>query len=112
MIRNDQFYQAETKILKSKQLTILIWKIGEDMKKYRELKKREAQMDDFLENFDETKRNESEQLQSTRRHILNLLELISKVSSESPFDLLTNRSLNVLDRLVISFSLSTGNLQT
>jgi hypothetical protein len=49
------------------------------MKKYRELKKREAQMDDFLENFDETKRAESEQLHSTRRHILNLLELIGKV---------------------------------
>ena len=49
------------------------------MKKYRELKKREAQMDEFLENFEETKKSESEQLLATRKHIVTLLELISKV---------------------------------
>lgn len=50
------------------------------MKKYRELKKREVQMDEFLENFEETKKNENEQLATTRKNIVSLLELISKVS--------------------------------
>jgi hypothetical protein len=50
------------------------------MKKYRELKKREAQMDEFLENFEESKKNEIEQLSLTRKNIVGYLELISKVS--------------------------------
>jgi hypothetical protein len=46
--------------------------------KYRDLTKKEAQMDEFLNNFEENKRKETEQLYSTRRSILNLLELTSK----------------------------------
>ncbi len=46
--------------------------------KYRELTKKEAQMDEFLNNFDENKSKETEQLYSTRRSILNYLELSSK----------------------------------
>ena len=47
--------------------------------KYRELKKREIQMDEFLNNFEESKRSETEQLFSTRRAIVQLLEMTSKV---------------------------------
>jgi hypothetical protein len=47
--------------------------------KYRELTKKEAQMDEFLTNFDDNKRKETEQLYSTRKSILNYLELTSKV---------------------------------
>lgn len=47
--------------------------------KYKELKKREMQMDEFLSNFEETRRNETEQLYNTRKSIVNYLELISKV---------------------------------
>jgi hypothetical protein len=50
------------------------------MKKYRELKKREVQMDEFLENFEETKKNETEQLAATKKSIVSQLELISKVN--------------------------------
>jgi hypothetical protein len=46
--------------------------------KYRELTKKEAQMDEFLNSFDENKKKETEQLYSTRRSILNYLELSSK----------------------------------
>ena len=46
--------------------------------KYRELRKREIQMDDFLTNFDENKRAETESLFTTRKTIVNLLELTSK----------------------------------
>jgi hypothetical protein len=46
--------------------------------KYKELRKREIQMDEFLNNFDENKRNETEQLYSTRKAVVNYLELISK----------------------------------
>ena len=49
------------------------------MKKYRELKKREVQMDEFLANFEETKKTETEQLATTRKNIVSQLELISKV---------------------------------
>lgn len=49
--------------------------------KYRELRKREIQMDEFLNNFDESKKSELEQLYNTRRTIVNYLESISKVVS-------------------------------
>ena len=48
--------------------------------KYRELRKREIQMDEFLNNFDTNKSSETEQLFSTRRSVVHLLEMISKVS--------------------------------
>lgn len=48
------------------------------VQKYRELRKRETQMDDFMSNFEENKREETEQLFRTRKSIVNLLELISK----------------------------------
>lgn len=48
--------------------------------KYRELRKREKQMDEFLSNFDDTKKNEIDQLYNTRKSIVYNLELISKVS--------------------------------
>lgn len=50
------------------------------MKKYRELKKREVQMDEFLENFEQSKSTELENLASTRKNIVGLLESIGKVS--------------------------------
>lgn len=46
--------------------------------KYRELRKREIVMDEFLTNFEENKENETEQLYSTRKAIVNYLEMISK----------------------------------
>lgn len=46
--------------------------------KYRELTKKEAQMDEFLQSFDESKKKETEQLYNTRKAILTHLELISK----------------------------------
>jgi chromosome segregation ATPase len=46
--------------------------------KYRELRKREIQMDEFLNNFEENKKGEIDQLYSTRKSIVNLLEVISK----------------------------------
>lgn len=46
--------------------------------KYRELRKREVVMDEFLNNFEESKQNETEQLYNTRRTIVNYLEIISK----------------------------------
>jgi hypothetical protein len=53
--------------------------IKEEMaQKYRELTKKEAQMDEFLNGFEDSKRKETEQLYSTRRSILNYLELSSK----------------------------------
>lgn len=48
------------------------------VQKYRELRKREIQMDEFMSNFEENKREETEQLFRTRKSIVNLLELISK----------------------------------
>ncbi len=48
--------------------------------KYKELRKREIQMDEFLNGFEETMRNETEQLYQTRKSIVNHLEMISKVS--------------------------------
>ena len=47
--------------------------------KYRELRKREIVMDEFLSNFDENKETETEQLYNTRKAIVNYLEMISKV---------------------------------
>lgn len=52
--------------------------IEEMAQKYRELRKREIQMDEFLNNFEENKKGEIDQLYSTRKSIVNLLELISK----------------------------------
>lgn len=46
--------------------------------KYRELRKREIQMDDFLNNFDENKKSEIDQLYTTRKSIVHHLEQISK----------------------------------
>ena len=46
--------------------------------KYRELTKKEAQMDEFLNNFEENKKKETEQLYTTRKSILNYLEMSSK----------------------------------
>lgn len=46
--------------------------------KYRELRKREIVMDEFLSNFDENKETETEQLYNTRKAIVNYLEMISK----------------------------------
>lgn len=48
--------------------------------KYRELRKREIQMDDFLSNFEENKKYEIDQLYTTRKSIVYNLEQISKVS--------------------------------
>lgn len=36
-------------------------------------------MDEFLNNFEDTKRNETEQLYNTRKTIINYLEQIGKV---------------------------------
>jgi hypothetical protein len=47
--------------------------------KYRELRKREIQMDEFLNNFDDNKKSEIDSLYSTRKSIVNYLELISRV---------------------------------
>lgn len=46
--------------------------------KYKELRKREAQMDEFLGNFEENKQAEIDQLYNTRKSVVNYLELISK----------------------------------
>ena len=46
--------------------------------KYRELRKREIVMDEFLNNFESNKENETEQLYNTRKNIVNYLESISK----------------------------------
>jgi hypothetical protein len=53
--------------------------LEEIAQKYRELRKREVVMDEFLNNFEESKQNETEQLYNTRRTIVNYLEIISKV---------------------------------
>ncbi len=53
--------------------------LEEFAQKYRELRKREVVMDEFLNNFEESKQNETEQLYNTRRTIVNYLEIISKV---------------------------------
>ena len=53
--------------------------LEEIAQKYRELRKREVVMDEFLSNFEENKQNETEQLYNTRRTIVNYLEIISKV---------------------------------
>jgi intraflagellar transport protein 74 len=50
----------------------------DDTKKYKELKKRELQMDEFMNIFDDNKRNELDLLQLTRKNINGLLEVISK----------------------------------
>ncbi len=47
--------------------------------KYKELRKREIQMDEFLNNFEETKQNQMEELLQTRKTIVQHLELVSKV---------------------------------
>ena len=47
--------------------------------KYRELRKREIQMDEFLNNFEANKSSETDQLFTTRRGIVHLLEMTSKV---------------------------------
>ena len=70
--------------------TLLLWgkltspktdvEIEEIAQKYRELRKREIVMDEFLSGFEENKSNETEQLYNTRRTIVNYLEVISKVS--------------------------------
>jgi hypothetical protein len=49
--------------------------------KYRELRKREIQMDEFLNNFEANKSSETDQLFTTRRGIVHLLEMTSKVSN-------------------------------
>ena len=46
--------------------------------KYRELRKREIVMDEFLSGFDSSRENENEQLYNTRKNIVNFLETISK----------------------------------
>ncbi len=46
--------------------------------KYRELRKREVVMDEFLQNFENSRENETEQLYNTRKAIVNYLEVISK----------------------------------
>lgn len=46
--------------------------------KYKELRKREIVMDEFLTNFESNKENETEQLYNTRKNIVNYLESISK----------------------------------
>ena len=53
--------------------------VEEIAQKYKELRKREIQMDEFLSGFEENKRNELDQLYNTRRAIVNYLESISKV---------------------------------
>ena len=55
--------------------------------KYRELKRREIQMDEFLNNFDENKKSEIDQLYSTRKSIVNFLDLISKVTTRFDYQL-------------------------
>ena len=56
------------------------FKFSEEInQKYKELKKREIVMDEFLNNFEDTKRNETEQLYNTRKTIVNYLEQIGKV---------------------------------
>jgi hypothetical protein len=47
--------------------------------KYKELRKREIQMDEFLNNFEETRQNQMEELLQTRKTIVQHLELVSKV---------------------------------
>ncbi|RNA12739.1 intraflagellar transport 74 -like protein [Brachionus plicatilis] len=46
--------------------------------KYKELRKREIQMDEFLANYEDNKHAEIDQLYNTRKSIVNYLELISK----------------------------------
>lgn len=46
--------------------------------KYRELRKREIVMDEFLSNFETNRENENDQLYNTRKNIVNFLETISK----------------------------------
>lgn len=56
-----------------------IYLIEEIAQKYRELRKREVVMDEFLGDFETNKQTETENLYNTRRTILNYLESISKV---------------------------------
>ena len=59
--------------------SIVFMRPEEMAQKYRELRKREIVMDEFLGNFDSNKENETEQLYNTRKAIVNYLESISKV---------------------------------
>lgn len=62
----------------------------EDSQKYKELKKREIQMDEFLENFEENKKQEVDQLNSIRKTIVSSLEVSSKALAIGKKDMVSD----------------------
>ena len=59
--------------------------------KYRELRKREVQIDEFLKNFEEMRKVEIDEIYSTRKSIVNLLELISKEVEKNSVEVNENK---------------------
>ncbi len=52
---------------------------GEKIQKYKELKLKEQQMDEFLETFEEIKAEDQQRINELQKNIVKLLQLISKV---------------------------------
>jgi hypothetical protein len=67
--------------------------------KYRELRKREIQMDEFLNNFEANKSSETDQLFTTRRGIVHLLEMTSKVRKIFPTLISLIENINRLNEI-------------
>lgn len=52
---------------------------GEKSSKYKELKLKEQQMDEFLETFDQNKTEDQQRINELQKNIVKFLQLISKV---------------------------------
>lgn len=52
---------------------------GEKSSKYKELKLKEQQMDEFLETFDPNKTEDQQRINELQKNIVKFLQLISKV---------------------------------
>ena len=52
---------------------------GEKSQKYKELKQKEQQIDEFLETFEQTKVEDQQRINELQKNIVKLLQLISKV---------------------------------
>ena len=52
---------------------------GEKSQKYKELKSKEQQMDEFLENFHRNKNEDQQKVFELQKNVVKLLQLISKV---------------------------------
>ncbi|NXU50152.1 IFT74 protein, partial [Turnix velox] len=70
---------------------------GEENWKYKELKKREESMDNFLETFEEVKNQELEQKAQTEANIVALLEHSSRnVNHKKQISSVTNQELKIM----------------